>query len=159
MSSLIHLIYASVATQAFGKAQLTELLQQARGTNERLGLTGMLLHSDGSFFQVLEGEPVVVDQIYQKIRLDKRHGQFTTIIKEPIAKRSFASWSMGFSDVSPKDLATISGLNDFFHGGSCFSQLDAGRAKKLLAAFAVGRWRGNIEGAERQGNIAGAERR
>jgi hypothetical protein len=81
MSSLIHLIYASVATQAFGKAQLTELLQQARGTNERLGLTGMLLHSDGSFFQVLEGEPVVVDQIYQKIRLDKRHGQFKMIIK------------------------------------------------------------------------------
>ena len=59
-SSLEHMIYASVATQDFvGAPQLTELLNKARVANEGVGLTGMLLHSDsdGSFFQVLEGEP------------------------------------------------------------------------------------------------------
>ena len=141
MPSIIHLIYASVATQNFGAVELTELLQQSREANERLGLTGILLYSDGSFFQVLEGEVAVVDQLYAKIRRDKRHEQSTLIIREPIVRRSFANWSMGFASVSPEELRNIAGLNDFFHGGSCFIQLDAGRAKKLLAAFAGGSWR------------------
>jgi hypothetical protein len=151
MPSLIHLIYASTATEAFGNVQLTELLQQSRANNERLSLTGMLLHSEGNFFQVLEGEPARVDQLYQKIILDKRHGQFTVIIREPIARRSFPSWSMGFSSVSPEELTAIAGLNDFFGKRSCFIQLDAGRAKKLLAAFAEGRWRANATSALQQG--------
>ncbi len=146
MSSLIHFIYASVATVEFGPAQLTELLRKARQANERLGLTGMLLYSDASFFQVLEGDPQVVDQLYQKLLLDPRHAQFTVIIREPIARRSFGSWSMGFSYVSLEQLEAIEGLNDFFQGGSCFTRLDASRTKKLLTAFAEGRWRTKITG-------------
>ena len=141
MPSIIHLIYASVATQDFGTAELTELLQKAREENKRLGLTGMLLFSDGSFFQVLEGEPGPVNQLYEKITRDKRHTQCTLIIKEPIAKRSFENWGMGFSQVSTEELKNIPGLNDFFHGGSCLTQLDASRAQKLLGAFAKGSWR------------------
>jgi hypothetical protein len=149
MPSLEHLVYAIVAAQNFEASQLAELLQKARAANERAGLTGMLLHtdSDGSFFQVLEGEPEAIDQLLGKLRLDKRHSHLTTIIREPIAKRSFAEWTMGFSSVSPEKLRRVSRLNDFFRGGSCFTELDAGRAKKLLAAFAEGRWRAKILGA------------
>ena len=149
MPPLEHLVYASVAAQKFDASQLAELLQKARAANERAGLTGMLLHtdSDGSFFQVLEGEPAAIDQLVGKLRLDKRHSHLTTIIREPIAKRSFGSWSMGFSSVSPEELTKIDGLNDFFDGGSCFLQLDTGRTKKLLAAIAEGRWRVKLSGS------------
>ena len=146
---MIHIIYASVETQGFTPADLTELLQKARAENERLHLTGMLLYSDGNFFQVLEGEPDTVDALYEKLRLDKRHGQLTLIVREPIAKRYFTDWSMGFSSVTPEELGQIDGLNDFFDEGSCFVSLDRGRAKKLLAAFAEGRWRAKLTGAER----------
>ncbi len=144
---MIHLIYASVATQDFKTEQLADLLRQAREANEDVGLTGILLYSGGSFFQVLEGEASHIDKLYQKLLLDKRHTQLTVIIREPIANRSFGSWSMGFSSVSPEDLTKIDGLNDFFESGSCFLQLDAGRTKKLLAAFAEGRWRGKLSGS------------
>jgi hypothetical protein len=150
MASLIHLIYASAATEEFGAEQLASLLQQAREPNEQAGLTGMLLYSDGNFFQVLEGEPEEVDKLYEKLHHDKRHAQLTLIIREPIAKRSFGNWSMGFSSVSAEELATVEGLNDFFIGGSCFAQLDPGRAKKLLAAFAAGRWRARLTGQKQQ---------
>jgi hypothetical protein len=148
--SLEHVIYASVATQRFGAAQLTELLEKARAANDRLGLTGMLLHteSDGSFFQVLEGEPSAIDQLLLNLRLDKRHSHLTIIIREPIAERAFAGWTMGFASVAPEKLRKIDGLNDFFRGGSCFSDLDSGRAKKLLDAFAEGRWRPKHLGAK-----------
>jgi ribosomal protein L10 len=151
MPSMIHLIYASVETQGFSSAQLTELLQKARVENERLQITGILLYSNGNFFQVLEGEPTAVDEMYKKLHLDKRHRQLTLIVREPITKRYFADWSMGFSSVTPEELTQIGGLNDFFHGGSCFVGLDSGRAKKLLAAFAKGRWRAKLTGVESPG--------
>jgi hypothetical protein len=62
-------------------------------------------------------------------------------------KRSFEEWTMGFSSTSPEKLRRVPGLNDFFQTGSCFTELDANRAKKLLAAFAEGRWRAKIMGA------------
>ena len=150
MPSLEHLIYASVATQPFGASELTELLEKSRAANERLGLTGMLLHSDadGSFFQVLEGQGAAIDGLLQKILQDKRHSHLTMIIREPIAERSFGGWTMGFSSVSPEKLRKIPGLNDFFRKGSSFADLDAGRAKKLLTAFAEGRWRPKHLGAK-----------
>jgi hypothetical protein len=149
MPSLEHLIYASVAASPFGAPQLAELLQKSRTSNERLGLTGMLLHCDrdGSFFQVLEGEPAATEQLFQKILLDKRHSHVTLIIREPIVERSFADWSMGFSSVSPEKLQQVPGLNDFFQRGLCFTELDAGRAKKLLLAFSEGSWRPKRLGA------------
>ena len=147
MPTMIHIIYASVETQAISSTQLTELLEKARVKNEDLHLTGMLLYSDGNFFQVLEGEPDSVDGMYKKLHLDKRHQQLTLIVREPIAKRYFADWSMGFSSVTPEELSQVDGLNDFFRDRSCFVGLDSGRGKKLLASFAEGRWRAKLTGA------------
>jgi hypothetical protein len=143
MPALEHLIYASVATQTFSALQLAELLQKSRVSNKLHGLTGMLLHSDadGSFFQVLEGEPEAIDKLYEKLLLDKRHSHLTLIIREPIPEREFAEWTMGFSSVSSEKLREVPGLNDFFDKGSSFSDLDPGRAKKLLSRFVEGRWR------------------
>lgn len=141
MSELIHLIYASTATREFSEEDLLQLLGNARAKNEGLRLTGMLLHTDNNFFQILEGEPEVVDQMFQHISQDERHTKVVSIIREPISQRSFGEWTMGFAPITSNDLQEISGLNDFFSGGSSFSQLNAGRAKKLLAAFKQGRWR------------------
>ena len=53
---LVHCIYASASTVSFTKDEITELLAIAQRNNGALGVTGMLLYEDGSFFQVLEGE-------------------------------------------------------------------------------------------------------
>ena len=148
MPDLMHCIYASAATRHFETAELTALLQAARTHNEGAGLTGMLLYTEGSFFQVLEGVPDAVEALYARIERDKRHEHVTKIVTEAIPSRSFAHWTMGFSQVSRKELAQISGTNDFFSGSSCFLGLDSGRAKKLLAAFREGRWRKGLAGAQ-----------
>lgn len=144
MAALIHVIYASIGTQEFSFAQLTDLLNKAREANARADLTGMLLYSetDRSFFQVLEGEPEEIDRLYAKLLVDARHTRVTLIIREPIPRRTFGQWTMGFTSVTRPQLKGIPGLNDFFREGSCLVDLDPGRAKKLLAAFADGRWRG-----------------
>lgn len=128
-------------------AELAELLQKSREDNDRLGLSGMLLYSEGHFFQVLEGPADVVGALYARIEQDTRHDQVTAIIREPISKRHFDAWTMGFATLSRDELAGIAGVNDFFGTGHCFTELGAGRAKKLLAAFAAGRWRLKLSGS------------
>lgn len=141
MNQLIHLIYASAATVQFDDSELIALLSQARRYNASIDVTGMLLHCEGSFFQVLEGPESAIIALFKIISADPRHNRITTIIKEPISERAFSQWSMAFLGTSQNQVASIDGLNDFFIHGTCLADLDRGRAKKLLQAFSQGRWR------------------
>lgn len=125
------------------KSEIVAILTHARTKNARLGVTGMLVHLDGSFFQVLEGAPDVLAELFATIAADPRHRSVVKLIEEPLEKRSFADWSMGYSEVTRSELASIPGLNDFFFERSSFDGLEPGRAKALLAAFREGKWRSN----------------
>jgi len=140
-SNLILLAYSSVATHHFDRDSLVELLTFARNFNDSHGLTGMLLHVDTSFFQILEGEPDVIHTLYERIEHDSRHTKIIKLLEMPIEKRTFGRWSMGYADVTLEELAKIPGLNDFFGRGSAFTDLEAGKAKILLDAFREGKWR------------------
>ena len=52
---MIQLAYVSNASRLMSSASLSMLLRQARASNKRHDITGMLLYKDGSFLQVLEG--------------------------------------------------------------------------------------------------------
>ncbi len=142
--NLVVCIYCSAATREFTVEDLTELLATCRENNTAVGVTGMLLYSDRTFFQALEGEQPVVEALLQKLETDQRHARITKLIIEPIASRSFDRWSMGFARVGKRQLASIPGLNDFFGQGRSLMDLDDGRAKKLLAAFRDGAWRQSL---------------
>jgi hypothetical protein len=146
---LIHCIYASAAEAGFHESRIPALLEQARTANAAHGLTGILLYIHGSFFQVLEGRPADVDATFERIARDPRHSRVTQIIREPIAARRFADWSMGFHTVDPLDAGALIGENDFFRSDSFVTQIGRGRARKLLEAFASGSWRIQLTGLQR----------
>lgn len=149
MSSLIQLVYCSAAAHPFDRDAFAQLLAKAREHNEQVGVTGMLLYADGSFFQVLEGPPAVVDALFERIRADARHERLTIIIREVIAQRAFADWTMGFAHLSAPDLDGLLGVNDAFDRGASLDRLGPGRARKLISAFVEGRWRNALHGAAR----------
>jgi hypothetical protein len=138
---LIHLIYASKASIDYSKDDIVVLLEKARNTNKFLDVTGMLLSDSGSFLQVLEGEEKNVNQLFSVISGDSRHSNIVKIISEVIPERRFNDWTMGFASLSRQELAKIKGMNDFFSGNTCLVNINEGRAKKILDAFAQGRWR------------------
>lgn len=148
-SNLIHLIYSSAAATNFTEAEVTSVLAAARSKNSVHDVSGMLLFVDGSFLQVLEGPTNAVDAIFETISSDSRHSQIVTIIRETIARRDFSDWSMGYAKATPRELAEISGLNDFFDGAGCLNRLTHGRTKKLLTAFKAGRWRSRLSAPQR----------
>ncbi len=123
---------------------LALLLRRARAKNQAADISGMLLYSECSFFQVLEGPASAVDACFARIQVDPRHARETRIVREVIAHRSFGDWTMGFSPVLQETQERVEGLNDFFDGRACFDGLDRGRAKKLLVAFGAGRWRSTL---------------
>lgn len=85
-----------------------------------------------------------VDRLVASIEKDDRHRNITVILREPIAKRSFGDWTMGYADLKKVDVETIVGMNDFFQQDEPLTQIDRGRARKLLALFKKGRWRAEI---------------
>lgn len=140
--SLIHLIYCSAASNPqMGESALNSILAQSRDNNSHVGITGILLFEGGTFFQVLEGEEAVVDAVYTKILADPRHVNATKIISEPILRRDFGEWTMGYPRIEREEMAEVPGINDFFDQGHTFLDLGEGRAKALLAHFTTGRWR------------------
>ena len=138
---LVHCIYCSASTDVFSPADLATLLAECRQKNSKAGLTGMLLYSDRTFFQVLEGDRSVVEALLEKLGQDKRHERVTKILLEPIEERAFAQWTMGYPKIGKKELADIPGLNDFFAQGLSYMELGEGRARTLLSAFKEGAWR------------------
>lgn len=135
------LAYASIAKHLFSHDELIALLDHARKSNANIGVTGMLLYVEGSFFQVLEGERAKVDTLYAKISGDARHHQVMKLIEEDIAERCFNDWSMGYAQVTREELASIPGMSDFLtRQASPFTDIKAPRARMLLEAFREGKW-------------------
>ena len=137
----ILLAYSSAATRPFSSKDLADLLAVSRKNNEKRGITGMLLYIDESFFQILEGPEQALHTLYETITRDDRHSNVTKLIEEPIERRTFSDWSMGYAKATRAELSAIVGLNDFFSRGSSFNKLEPGRAKILLKAFGEGKWR------------------
>ena len=142
--ALVHCIYSSLQTIDFSQEDIVTLLEKARKNNAASKVTGMLLYDNGSFFQILEGNPSVVLPLLDIIEKDKRHDRVVRIIYEDISHRDFSEWTMGYSGVTREDLKSIDGMNDFFQGNANYIDLDEGRAKTLLKAFKDGKWRTSI---------------
>jgi hypothetical protein len=140
MKSLISLIYASRSTEYFNEHEIPDLLQQARIANAKQEFTGMLLYIGGSFLQVLEGQPELVDAVFSKILKDKRHTQVTLIASDPIPERAFEGWTMMHKTLDPVEAGELIGEIDYFVSPTWLTQLEVIRAKKLLSAASL-RWR------------------
>ncbi len=137
MKSLVSMIYASRAADDFHEHDLPDLLKQIRRANAKQELTGMLLYMGGSFLQVLEGQPDMVDAVFGGILRDKRHAQLAAIGRESILERAYEGWTMMHKTLDPVEAGELIGEADFFLSPTWISQLDFSRAKKLLSAASL----------------------
>ena len=110
---ILTLTYTSSATDLMSVTQLVELIEQIRPKNERLGVTGLLLYSGGSVIQTLEGTSYAVYQVFDAIRADPRHDDVRIVERRYVDDRSFATWSMGFRNVSAREVADLQDFNEF----------------------------------------------
>lgn len=99
---LYELIYSSNPVEPLGSAEIEALLEQARGRNRALNLTGILFYDDREFLQLIEGEQDAVEQVFASIKQDPRHCNITVFHTGTVAVRSFSTWLMAFERVAPE---------------------------------------------------------
>ena len=104
---LHHLIYSSTANINLTEAELHRLLGHWRIKNTQLGITGLLLYSEGHILQVLEGAADVVYSLYATIAANPRHRSLVKLADGPVANRAFADWSMQMRTVDAADFTRI----------------------------------------------------
>lgn len=100
MSELYRLVYASKnllqGSEAETTASITQILAASQRNNARSDVSGALMFNAGAFAQVLEGPRSEVEETFERIQCDDRHGDVTVLQCGPTEKRSFANWSMAF---------------------------------------------------------------
>jgi hypothetical protein len=134
---LYHLGYVSTQTRPMDGKGLLEILKAARRSNEDVEITGLLLHREDSFFQVLEGEEDAVRQVFEKIQRDPRHERVKVLFEGPIEAREFADWRMGFLDLNGVDVKNLPGFSDFLSDDAEPRRFleEFTQAKRLLLLF------------------------
>jgi hypothetical protein len=137
--ALIHLIYTSDMVQ-HGQAVLMDILHTAQSINRKRGITGMLLHANGSVLQVLEGEEAEVNDTFASIERDPRHRDVFMLSRQGIAERQFGAWTMGLRELTADDIATSANAGLVFDANKAeiTTRVQPGAALAMLVFFAHG---------------------
>lgn len=88
-------LYFSVSCSLNIEEDVESIVARSRVNNPNMALTGLLLHSGGSYMQVLEGPGDAVTAMLKRIADDPRHTDFVPMLNQLVDQRSFPDWSMG----------------------------------------------------------------
>lgn len=113
----IQVVYISKATQDFDDAALRKILDDSARNNPQANITGMLLYTQKTFLQVLEGDATIVDALINKIQSDPRHHSVEIVIRSSIREREFNNWSMGYRRLQASDAEAMPHFAPFFEAG------------------------------------------
>ena len=78
-------------------SDLSNLFKCTKRNNISIGISGILLHNNGNFMQILEGDAEKVDRLYEKIRVDDRHHSIIVLVNTEICDRLFEGYDTEFS--------------------------------------------------------------
>ncbi len=104
MSDLYRLVYTSFRKPQCDDGEIKNILDSCKRNNPRRNITGILMHSDSRFIQYIEGSKSDVLELFNLIGDDDRHASVNQRNFEPIPKRVFPSWEMGYKDLPTKEL-------------------------------------------------------
>jgi len=95
-NGLTALVYVSSASERLAPEQIDSILASSRRVNQQNGVTGTLLHHDGTFLQYLEGPADGLARVWRRVSECRMHRGITVLLREPLASRHFDQWQMGF---------------------------------------------------------------
>lgn len=135
MSDLIHIVYVSFSSKEMSEDEIIELLSEIRVKNEKQNVTGLLLHNNESFIQVIEGERNTINRLFEKIKSDPRHDNIVKLLDEPIHSRAFPDWSMGFQEITSAETANIPGFSRFLISEEPEKEIEKAKPKVIDLLF------------------------
>ncbi len=92
------------------KEQIARILASAHRNNPAKGITGALLYSGGYFCQCIEGPEDVLEELFETIQMDDRHGDVTVLHFKPVESRGFGEWAMALAGIEDTMRFDIDGV-------------------------------------------------
>lgn len=81
--------FISTINNSFPVEEIESLLAEWQEKNNSKNIKGMLLFSEGHFFQVLEGEKENVLDLFHRIKKDPRHFNIIQVVGKDLSRGSF----------------------------------------------------------------------
>lgn len=125
--------YVSTAKKELSTKEVDEILTSAEEYNTKNGFTGLLLYSEGNFFQVLEGEKEQVENLFETIKKDSRHFNLIKIFGKCIDKPSYDGYKSDF--ISENSRYDISRLKNYQHYIEILDKPTQQAIRPILEAF------------------------
>ncbi len=88
------LAYHSRANGPVSYGEAANIAAEASRNNALNAIFGLLILRDGRFFQMLEGDGAAIDELYDRLLADQRHGNLTIVLNEAIETPAFHSFAM-----------------------------------------------------------------
>jgi hypothetical protein len=133
------LIYVSTAAIELGLDDVASILARSEHLNQLDGVSGMLLYSEGTFMQFIEGPSSGVDSTYARIRKSSKHHGIIELFRRPVQSRHFRAWDWAYALHGVRTYSSPQAQTYLADNGT----LDAGAApaveQKILGDFWSGR--------------------
>lgn len=81
--------YISTASQNLKQEEIKDLLEKWKKKNNSKNMKGILLYTEGNFFQVLEGGKTNVIELFEVIKNDERHHAVIQILGKEIDQTGY----------------------------------------------------------------------
>ena len=95
MTGMKRLTYISKVNAVLSEEEILEIGHQSSTNNRKIDVTGVLISAGNYFFQILEGDQAIVDELLDKISRDSRHRDITVLAAEyECEDRVFSDWDM-----------------------------------------------------------------
>lgn len=134
MKPLHTICYISKADPGLTKAMINEIFQITETNNNACNISGILLHSLGNFFQVLEGEEDMLKTLYEdKIKNDTRHSNIYEVYNRSAVNPIFANYISQFKTITTH--GQLEEIRNYLHSNRSESTSD--KLSRLLQPFII----------------------
>ncbi len=90
---MLQVTYISTVARNMSDSLVDDILSVSRRNNAAVGVTGLLLFDGRRFLQALEGESMLVQRTYERIRSDARHKAIVLLSSSEVETRAFGQWA------------------------------------------------------------------
>ncbi|RKS43466.1 FAD-dependent sensor of blue light [Gillisia mitskevichiae] len=90
------IVYVSTANKNLEKAEIKKILSSSKKWNNENDVTGLLLFSEGNFFQIIEGEKKIITDLFKNINADDRHHNILQIFGKDIHREAYDGYEADF---------------------------------------------------------------
>jgi hypothetical protein len=88
------LCYISTKRRDLLKSEINSIIETSKKRNEAKDISGILIEYKNHFIQHVEGDAVVIYELFEKIKLDSRHENVHLLQYSPLENRLFDDWNM-----------------------------------------------------------------